>query len=161
MTQSTTQATLSEHYKAIRARLGDRRTPARPIIPRDRIRPDEPVPIGSDQLIGSDQHNELETIMAIELDQPKRIEHEPPKAGARKYVHILHDMAVKYNLSQIELIGRNRDQRIMKARQEAYYLMQRAGYSLPQIGQFLGGRDHTTVLSGIRRHEKRLKGQVK
>jgi hypothetical protein len=155
MTQSTTQATLSEHYKAIRARLGDRRTPARPIIPRDRIRPDEPAPIKSDQ------PNELETIMAIELDQPKRIEHEPPKAGARKYVHILHDMAVKYNLSQIELIGRNRDQRIMKARQEAYYLMQRAGYSLPQIGQFLGGRDHTTVLSGIRRHEKRLKGQVK
>jgi chromosomal replication initiator protein len=28
--------------------------------------------------------------------------------------------------------------------------------SLPQIGRALGGRDHTTVMHGVRKHESRM-----
>jgi chromosomal replication initiation ATPase DnaA len=46
---------------------------------------------------------------------------------------------------------------IAHPRQEAMWRMRQAGkWSLPQIGRFLGERDHTTVLSGIRAHQKRL-----
>lgn len=39
-------------------------------------------------------------------------------------------------------------------RQHAFYLAQRAGYGLSDIGRYFG-RDHTTVKSGIRAHEAR------
>jgi chromosomal replication initiation ATPase DnaA len=35
-------------------------------------------------------------------------------------------------------------------------IRQRTILSTPQIGRALGNRDHTTVLHGIKRHEKRL-----
>lgn len=40
---------------------------------------------------------------------------------------------------------------------EAYQVRYRDGtrrYSLPMIGQFLGGRDHTTILSSVRRWQQ-------
>jgi hypothetical protein len=52
------------------------------------------------------------------------------------------------------ILSRRRDCRYVGPRQAAMYLL--AGrYSLPQIGAALG-RDHTTVLYGIRAVEKRL-----
>ena len=46
---------------------------------------------------------------------------------------------------------------IAHPRQEAMWRMRQAGkWSLPQIGRFLGGRDHTTVLAGVRAHQARL-----
>ena len=46
---------------------------------------------------------------------------------------------------------------IAHPRQEAMWRMRQAGkWSLPQIGRFLGERDHTTVLAGVRAHQKRL-----
>lgn len=52
------------------------------------------------------------------------------------------------------------------ARHHAFYLCWRVTggkhrrYSLPRIGQFFGGRDHTTVLFGVRRHEARLRAEL-
>lgn len=48
--------------------------------------------------------------------------------------------------------------RYVKARQRAFYALRNcgAGYSLPTIGRWFGGRDHTTVLHGVRAHEARL-----
>ena len=46
---------------------------------------------------------------------------------------------------------------IAHPRQEAMWRMRQAGkWSLPQIGRFLGERDHTTILAGVRAHQKRL-----
>lgn len=48
-------------------------------------------------------------------------------------------------------------------RHEAFWLARRQPgvgvtyrYSLPQIGAFFGGRDHTSVIHGVRKHEKRM-----
>ena len=53
--------------------------------------------------------------------------------------------------------------RLVRARHEAWWeaRLQRAAdgrprFSYPMIGRFYGGRDHTTVMHGVRRHEKRL-----
>jgi chromosomal replication initiation ATPase DnaA len=47
--------------------------------------------------------------------------------------------------------------RVAHARYEAMWEMRQAGRSYPQIGEFFG-RDHTTVLHGVRVHERRLQG---
>lgn len=54
------------------------------------------------------------------------------------------------------IVGPQRHRRYAIARQAAYWLAQRQGYSLPHIGDYIGHRDHTTVLHGIRATEKRL-----
>jgi chromosomal replication initiator protein len=47
------------------------------------------------------------------------------------------------------LKGRGRSQEVALARQVAMFLLkQELDYSLPKIGETLGGRDHTTILYG-------------
>ena len=55
-------------------------------------------------------------------------------------------------------IGGSRRQAVVPARGVAMYLARRlTSASLEQIGQYFGGRDHTTVMYGCRRTEKLLK----
>ena len=47
------------------------------------------------------------------------------------------------------MLGRERTRQVALPRQIAMYLMREEGnISLPQIGEALGGRDHTTVMYG-------------
>ena len=60
---------------------------------------------------------------------------------------VMDIVARAFNISNEELLSRNRSKKIALPRQVAMYLMREMGhFSLPQIGQTLGGRDHTTVL---------------
>jgi chromosomal replication initiation ATPase DnaA len=75
---------------------------------------------------------------------------------------ILKQTAADYNLDPLDLFGAGRGHWITKPRQDFMWRARqvrwsdgRHRYSLPQIGEFLGGRDHTTILWGIRQHEKR------
>lgn len=79
----------------------------------------------------------------------------PPRPGTMREIAAL--IAKKYELSLDELKGPTRERRVSWPRQEAFALIYAQGsLSLPQIGQFFGGRDHTTVLHGIRRHKARV-----
>lgn len=178
MTVTMTRETLLTHYKAIRERLGDTRTPSRPIIPLDRIRPtvsDQPIgsdpsdqPIGSnqsDQPIGSDQlHPKFKPTSDGVIRQPSTVSDQPipkpPKADARLSTRILYDVATRHNMTVQEMIGKDRRPRYTRARQEAMYLLRQAGYSYPQVGRFVGGRDHTTALHGERQHAARITGRA-
>jgi chromosomal replication initiator protein len=54
-----------------------------------------------------------------------------------------------YGISAEELAGKSRSRRLAFPRQVAMYLLrQETDYSLSQIGEALGGRDHSTVLHG-------------
>lgn len=58
-----------------------------------------------------------------------------------------------------EIISQQRRRSIAWPRQEAMYECSKAtGASLPEIGRAFGGRDHTTVLHGIRKHKERMAG---
>jgi chromosomal replication initiator protein len=60
---------------------------------------------------------------------------------------ILDIVADTFNLTQEELLSRNRSKRIALPRQIAMYLLRNmVNASFPQIGKTMGGRDHTTVL---------------
>lgn len=71
-----------------------------------------------------------------------------------------------YRISIDELRGPARTKEIVEARQAAFYSCREVRlenglprWSLPQIGRWFGGRDHTTVLHGVRQHKKRLAEQ--
>jgi chromosomal replication initiator protein len=65
---------------------------------------------------------------------------------------VFHTVAQFYRLTEDELCGSSRVQRLARPRQVAMYLMrQEAHLSLSQIGAALGGRDHTTVLHACER----------
>lgn len=76
---------------------------------------------------------------------------------------ILQMVAEANHVTVDDLTGQRRAREFSWPRQEAMWLLRQQRrpngahrFSLPQIGRMLGGRDHTTVLHGVRRHEQRL-----
>ena len=79
---------------------------------------------------------------------------QPAKKSWKAYAT---EVALKHGLKLSDLTGPARGRAIAHPRQEAMWLLkQQDRWSLLQIGQFLGGRDHTTVIHGIRKHEERM-----
>jgi chromosomal replication initiator protein len=73
---------------------------------------------------------------------PSRSDLEPDK--------IVTQVAEYYKLSIEKLLGRDRTKEVAHPRQIAMYLLrEEAKISFPQIGEALGGRDHSTVMSAI------------
>ena len=65
---------------------------------------------------------------------------------------IIELVAREWQTSVEALLGRDRTQKIAEPRQVAMYLMRKeTDASLPQIGEVLGGRDHTTVMYAIQK----------
>lgn len=70
-----------------------------------------------------------------------------PQRGTLEPMQVLQAVANVYGLSPEELLGRSRSRDVALPRQVAMYLIrEEVNASLPQIGEALGGRDHTTVM---------------
>lgn len=69
---------------------------------------------------------------------------------------VINDVAARHGMTFALLVGDRQYRKVAHARQEVYAILYATGcYSLPIIGQWMGGRDHTTVLSGIRKFNAR------
>ena len=91
----------------------------------------------------------------VQLDAQGRVK-EPRwlEAGWKK---IARQVALKHGCNIKEMRSIRRDKMIVAARHEAFWRCHKElCMSLPQIGRVFGDRDHTTVLHGIRQHEKRM-----
>lgn len=80
-----------------------------------------------------------------------------------KAVEIVSVVAAKYGLEVADLTGESKQAAVVEPRQEAMALLReqmlpdgRHRFSTSQIGDALGGRDHTTVIHGIARHKARV-----
>lgn len=62
-------------------------------------------------------------------------------------------IALRHGLEREDLLGRARLPRISRARHEAFYHFRRKGWSYPEIGR-LFGRDHSTIIHGVEKHQK-------
>ena len=72
---------------------------------------------------------------------------------------IIAEVASKYQVSISEICSHRRHREVVIARQEAMYrCKEETTCSLPMIGRALGGKDHTTVIYGIRKHLERVAG---
>jgi chromosomal replication initiator protein len=72
-----------------------------------------------------------------------------PRAGALTADRIIAAVAEHFGLEEEQLLNRGRAREVALPRQVAMYLIrEETRSSLPQIGDALGGRDHTTILYG-------------
>ena len=97
--------------------------------------------------------NLVEMAMADLLPQKKNV---PPNK-------ILEYVASQQGISVPDLLGQNRSAKIAIPRQMVMYILREFNeISLPQIGEMLGGRDHTTIMYGIKKigDNEKLKKQV-
>jgi chromosomal replication initiator protein len=88
----------------------------------------------------------------------------------RNEVHldnVLQSVSEVFGVTIDRILGRDRSQEVALPRQIAMYLLrEEANYSLPQIGDALGGRDHTTVMyacdkvADLLERDDRLRRQV-
>ncbi len=75
-----------------------------------------------------------------------------PQRGDIAPEKIIELVAREWQTSVEALLGRDRSQKIAQPRQVAMYLMRKkTDASLPQIGEVLGGRDHSTVMYAIQK----------
>lgn len=69
---------------------------------------------------------------------------------------IVEYVAERYGVTSDDLTGPRRARRLSEPRQRAYALAREVtGRSLPAIAAAFGGRDHTTILHGIRADKAR------
>lgn len=67
-------------------------------------------------------------------------------------------IAMMAEVSVRTFLGSGRSVHLARWRRLAYYVLHKHGFSLPVIGAAMGGRDHSTVLFGVRRFEELLPG---
>jgi len=98
------------------------------------------------------------TVQIVEVLQATSIpiqyqEPEPPIVWRHPSVHrIVEAVCKRYLVSRTDLLSARRTLDLVRPRQIAMYLAKQLTLcSLVAIGQRLGGRDHTTVLHGVRK----------
>jgi len=70
---------------------------------------------------------------------------------------VLEEVAEFYNLTEKELLKKNREKEIVRPRQIVMYLLKNdLKSSYPEIGRFFGGKDHTTVMYGVEKISKEI-----
>ena len=80
-----------------------------------------------------------------------------PQRGDLAPERILELVAKEWQTTVEALRGRDRSQKVAQPRQVAMYLLRkRTNSSLPQIGEILGGRDHSTVMYAIQKIENEI-----
>lgn len=91
------------------------------------------------------------------------IENEQNRADRRVTTKLLkHHVCEKLGFFVCELEGARRFHPLSCARQIVYWALARfTGLSLPQIGRQMGGRDHTTILHGVRRVDEMVRAEGK
>ena len=68
---------------------------------------------------------------------------------------IIYRVAREHGIGPRDLRGPGRHRAVAWPRQQAMCELRAQGLSLPLIGRILGHRDHTTVIHGIRAHQRR------
>ena len=131
---------LNAHYKAVRARLNAGPPPKLVVLP-----PPQPKP-----------ENEPEAPAPLPLDMLRTY--------APELLHRLHasqeirekilPILEKHRMSWVDTMAKSQKWKHTKCRFEIYAKLNAHGWSLSQIGRLCGKRDHTTILSGIRRFIK-------
>lgn len=75
---------------------------------------------------------------------------------------IINHVCTYYNIKSTQIKGPRRDASLVKARQIAMYLLKNElGLTFSEIGNVLGGRDHTTIIHGVEKVENLVKTKQK
>ena len=123
------------HYKAVKKRIADAS------VEQKRLREER-------------ERMRIAEIKMKAMEQDRKVK-EIAQSIKPMVIDVLREIAFKYQVSPDDVRGRSRMKEFVAPRQEFCWVMNKKhGWSLPQIGRFLG-RDHTTVLHGVRTHAEK------
>jgi hypothetical protein len=135
---------LHAHYMAVRARLNG----GKPKLTL--VKPVEKTPSGPYEEPAAEKNIKPIPVAVIHMPRIAIMPETPAQT-------ILREVAEKHNMSVKQIQSASRTKAYVGARQEASYrLNTELGFSLKQIGNMLGRRDHTTILHAINRYKKNL-----
>jgi hypothetical protein len=78
------------------------------------------------------------------------------KVGPTPAQNIIGQVAYRHGLVPEDIIGRSRERAVRVAREEAFYrVCTETDVSTVRAGKLFGGRDHSTIIYGLRAHAER------
>jgi len=94
----------------------------------------------------------LKEIVSELLAYEERADELPRESERPTLRRVIYETAVAFGVSTTDIHSGRRHRHVTHARQVAMYLARTLTlWSMPSIGRFIGGRDHTTVLHGTRK----------
>lgn len=98
----------------------------------------------------------LPLVIVVTQEKLEEADDDTPIVHIPSWKKIVREVSRKHGVSIIDILSTRRCREYVEARYEAMYRMRHeTTMSYPQIGRRLGGRDHTTVLHGVREHARR------
>jgi hypothetical protein len=119
------------------------------------------------QIIGEQHEAEMRrfrrSIGVIEDPVPKDgpVIGRPPIPQTGDPVEIIAAIASAFGLTADEITGGRRHNRLIPARQTTAYVLRGLGNSYRQVGVWLGGRDHSSVMEACRQFEARANAAMR
>lgn len=136
------------HYAAVKRRITNSAPPPPKALPA-------PLSSIQDVVVSFDTYSRWPDTYAPLPTQPDPYDTSLVRAP-KPIKQVVRYVAMKHQVSISLILDTGRNANVVRARQEIYWRLVAIGaYSLPQVGMWVGGRDHTTVLHGVREHAKR------
>lgn len=162
------EQTMQDRYRSGRERLGMSVTPKPAVVPRSRVtaalaapKPEFVVSEPIEQTLIRASQNWTTGTYSVSVAQPIDTDDDLAENISvinSRWRDIIKQVSLKHGVSILEIRGRYRDQRIVKARHEVFYRMRmETGFSFPEIGRRVGGFDHSTAINGYRTHMQQIK----
>lgn len=106
------------------------------------------------------------TTLGVEITEDltkKTLSKKEPREGSRFHADdVITIVCEHFHIKATQLKGPKRDASLVKARQITMYLLKKElGLTLVEIGNVLGGRDHTTVIYGVEKMEDLVENKAK
>ena len=104
--------------------------------------------------------NEKITLQLVQEMLMHNVKREQSKITAKK---VMEQISSQYGVSINDMISKKRQKKVVETRQIAMYLLKNnddLDLSLTAIGGLFGGKDHSTVISSIRKVEKKTREEV-
>ncbi len=80
-----------------------------------------------------------------------------PAPPATTWQEDLKAVAKDHGVPVADITGKCRAKYLVRARQHAMDVLHKRGWSYAEVGRRLGGRDHSTVIHGIKKHYERTR----
>ncbi|MEK7170768.1 MAG: chromosomal replication initiator protein DnaA [Patescibacteria group bacterium] len=96
----------------------------------------------------------------VTIELTKEVLKDLARPNSRRFTtkQVIRAVADHFAIEPTDLMGQKRVQEIVYPRQIVMYILRHSlGHSHPQIGDELGGKDHTTIMHGVKKIERLLK----
>lgn len=146
MLEFQTAEQLYQHYQEVAHRIGSRRY-VYPVVPVAAAVPPRPKPVAPPPPVKTPTPDEFWA----------RVEAGEVPKSRKAALRMVECVAVAHGLTLADALGGCRKYNISHMRQECYWWLNRKfGFSTPMTADVMGGKDHTSIMHGVKAHEKRI-----